>query len=148
MKLSAPVLKTLLMTASLSMVVPILAQTRQPARPKADVAPEPEPEVTLPGSVIPYGDGWMSLSLANGTFLLAFYNKEKKPIPLPFIRATARWNSPLRTSEQRLVMNASPDGFSLIGNKPVRPPYAFKVYLATIGEDDAVGASYVIDFKG
>jgi len=148
MKLSAPVLKTLLMTASLSMVVPILAQTRTPIRPKVDLAPEPEPEIVLPGSVVPYGEGWLSLSVANGTFQLAFFDSKKKPIPQPFLRATARWNSPLRTSEQRLVMNPSPDGFALVGNKPVKPPYVFKVYLAAINPDDSVGASFVVDFKG
>lgn len=148
MKLSTPVLKTLLMTASISVVVPILAQTRPPARSRAEAPQEKEPEVVLPGSVLPYGDGWMSLSLDNGTFLLAFYDAEKKPIPAPFARATARWSSPLRTSEQRLVLNPSADGLSLVGNKPVRPPYTFKVYLVGVAQDESVGGSYVIDFKG
>ncbi len=149
MKLSTPVLKTLLMTASLTMVVPILAQSTPPARPKADAPPEaPDSETVLPGSVVPHGEGWLSLAIADGTFVLSLYDARKQPIDMPFVRATARWNSPLRTSEQRLVMNPAGDGRTLKGNKPVRPPHVFKVFLTLINPDDSVGASYAIDIRG
>lgn len=149
MTLSTPVLKTLLMTASLSMVVPIVAQTTPPARPKADARPgTPDPDVVLPGSVIPHGEGWLSLSLADGTFLVGLYDARKQPIDMPFVRATARWNSPLRSSEQHLVLNPTGDSRTLKGSRPVKPPYVFKVYLTLMNADDSVGASYVIDFRG
>ncbi len=102
----------------------------------------------LPGSVVPHGDGWLSLSLSGGTFRLGCYDANKQPIDMPFARATARWNSTLRTSEQRLVLNPSGDGKTLKGNRPVKPPYVFKVYLTLINADDTVGASYVVDFRG
>ena len=92
MKLSTPVLKTLLMTASLTMVVPILAHSTPPARPKADAPPDtPDAETVLPGSVVPHGEGWLSLSIADGTFVLSLYDAQKQPIDMPFVRATARW---------------------------------------------------------
>lgn len=150
MKLSTPVLKTLLMTASMTMVVPILAQSAPSSKSKVNEKSHepPESETVLPGSVVPHGGGWLSLSLAGGTFRLGFYDANKRPVDMPFIRATARWNSTLRTSEQRLVLNPSGDGKTLKGNKPVKPPYVFKVYLTLMNADDSVGASYVIDFRG
>lgn len=133
----------------MSMVVPILAQSAP--SPKAKVnkkSPElPEPEVKLPGIVVAHGDGWLSLSLENGTFRLGLYDSKKQPVDMPYARATARWNSTLRTSEQRLVLNPAGDGKSLKGNKPVKPPYVFKVYLTLMNADETVEGSYVIDFR-
>lgn len=148
MTLSASVLKTLLMAASLGMVVPILAQSTPPAKPRVTAGKEPDAEPVLPGVSVPRGEGWMSLYLEGGTFRLGFYDAAKKPIPSPASRATARWNPPLKTGEVRAVLNPSGDGLTLQSNKPVRPPLVFKVYVTLLNGDDAALESHVIDFKG
>jgi len=148
MNLSAPVMKTLLMAASLGMVVPMLAQSSAPARPRSTAKKDKENDIVLPGVVIPRSAGWMSLSIENGGFRLGFYDADKKAVPSPAARATVRWNPPLKTGEMRAVLNPSEDGLSLLGNKPVRPPHVFKVFLTLVDADGAVLESHVLDFKG
>ncbi len=148
MTLSAPVLKTLLMAASLGMVVPMLAQPSPPARARVTTGKEPEVEPALPGVVVPRGEGWMSLSVNGGTFRLGFHGADKKPIASPASRATARWNPPLKTGEVRAVLNPTGDGLTLQANKQVRPPLVFKVYLTLLDAEGATLESHVVDFKG
>jgi len=83
MNLSAPVMKTLLMAASLGMVVPMLAQSSAPARPRSTAKKDKENDIVLPGVVIPRGAGWMSLSIENGGFRLGFYDADKKAVLHP-----------------------------------------------------------------
>jgi len=148
MKLSAPVMKTLLMAASLGMVIPMLAQPSTPVRSRSTAKKDRENEVVLPGVVVPRGPGWMSLSIESGNFRLGFYNAEKQAVPSPVARATVRWNPPLKTGDLRAVLNPSADGLALLGNKPVRPPHLFKVFLTLVDAEGAVLESHVLDFKG
>lgn len=147
MKLSAPVLKTLLMTASLGMVVPMIAQTtpRPPVRsPGPD---EPENEPVLPGVSVQRGDAWLALSVEGGRFRLGFYDAKKKPMPVTAARASVRWNPVNKTGESRAVLNPDASGTALVGNQPVRPPYVFKVYLALLDADGNAVDQLVIDLR-
>jgi len=159
MKFNAGLAKSLLMAASIGMVVPLVAQTApKKAAPKggaAKPAPAPEvpageePEIALPGAVISRsGGGFLSLTIEGIHFKLSFYDAKKKPVDADAIRAITRWDPVNKTGQVRSILNPSGDGKSLTGNVPVRPPYVFKVYITLIGPEDAVIESHVVDFRG
>jgi hypothetical protein len=160
MKFNAALAKSLLMAASIGMVVPVIAQTtskKAPSKPEAGKpkpAPTPAPaaeeaDTPLPGSVVVRpGGGFLSLSLQDGHFKLSFYDAKKNPVPADAVRATTRWDPKNKSGDLRSVLNPSPDGSSLVGNVFVRPPLVFKVYLTLLGADDSVIESHAIDFRG
>lgn len=138
------------------------AQTPKPAAPtqtKADagkpVKKEEAPKIA--GIVIARANGkFLGLTLEGGSFKLSFYDKDHKATPADFPRALARWNPNYKQGSERMILNLSSDGKSLVGLRPVRPPYAFKLYLtlltaAPASEDSAgseqAGESYVVDFR-
>jgi hypothetical protein len=114
-----------------------------------DAAAERRPaeEIPLPGVSIPYEGGWMSLAVESGVFHLRFYDAKRELLPVPAIRATARWNPPLKTGFSRSVLLPANEGRALVGNTFVRPPLRFRVYLTLIGADDQVMGSYSLDFE-
>ena len=134
--------------------VSLSAQPAKPAAPtKAEKKEEAEPKIA--GIAIQRPNGaFLGLSLENGTFKLSFYDRKKKPALPDLRRAAARWNPNYKQGSERMILNPSADGKSLIGNKPVRPPHAFKLYLTLLtaapvsGGDGAEQASesYVVDF--
>lgn len=150
MKLNAALAKSLLMAASIGIVVPLVAQTapKKPApTPAAPTEEEPEPQ--LPGTVIARsGGGFLSLTLEGGHFKLSFYDAKKKPATADAIRAIARWDPVNKTGDVRSVLNPADEGRALQGNVMVRPPYVFKVYITLIGADDTAMESHVVDFRG
>lgn len=131
------------------------AQTAKPASPaKADPKKAAEPKID--GVTVARPDGtFLGISLAGGTFKLSFYDKQKKKVKPDVPRAAARWNPSNKTGSDRIILNPSPDGQALIGNKPVRPPYVFKLYLTLLQPEPVAGSasaeqaveSYVIDFR-
>ncbi len=160
MKLNAALAKSLLMAASIGIVVPLSAQTapKKPAagttKPSPTPAPAPsapaaEEEPVLPGTVIARpGGGFLSLSLDGIHFKLSFYDAKKKPVAADAVRATARWNPVNKTGDVRSILNPGGEEHALTGNVPVRPPFVFKVYLTLIGPDDKAMESHVVDFRG
>jgi hypothetical protein len=136
MKLSAPLAKTLLMAASIGLVVPVLAQTPRPANPPAKgTGTEEEPEVI--GVVRPWAGGLMGLAVEGNAFVLRFYDAEKKPVPPAAARATVRWDPTNKAGQQRAVLNpGGPD--SLRSPSVVRPPLAFAAFITLL---DAEGNS-------
>jgi hypothetical protein len=157
MKLNAALAKSLLMAASIGTVVPLIAQTspkkdasKQPAKPDtAKPAAAAEEEIKIPGTVLTRpGGGFLSLTLEGGNYRIAFYDAQKKPTSVDVARGSARWNSVNKTGDERAVLNPTEDGKALIGNRFVRPPYVFKLFLTLLGPDDAVVESHVVDFRG
>jgi hypothetical protein len=130
------------------------AQTAKPAAP-AKVDPKKKEEPKIEGIVITRPNGaLLGLTLEGGTFKLSFYDAKKKPVVADVTRAAARWNPNYKQGSERVILNLAGDGKSLVGSKPVRPPYAFKLYLtllkagpsaATEGSEQAV-ESYTVDF--
>ncbi|WP_138223225.1 hypothetical protein [Nibricoccus aquaticus] len=159
MKFNAGLAKSLLMAASIGMVVPLVAQTApkktapkggaaKPA-PAPEAAAEEEAEIVLPGSVIARsGGGFLSLTVEGIHFKLSFYDAKKKPVDADAIRAIARWDPVNKAGEERSILNPADEGKALRGNVAVRPPYVFKVYLTLIGPDDVVLESHVVNFRG
>jgi hypothetical protein len=99
------------------------------------------------------GGGYLGVQIANGSFKINFYDGEKKPVAPNVARALLRWDPKNKLGQERLVLNPSGPN-SLVGNKPVKPPYTFKLFIVLIkdaaGEsaENPAGESYVIDFRG
>jgi len=163
MKINAALAKSLLMAASIGMVVPVIAQTAPkkdapkpgPSKPgsakpaPAPAAPVEEAEPVIPGTVITRADGgFLSLTVEGLHFKLSFYDAKKKPVAADAVRAIARWDPVNKAGEVRSILNPTDEGKALKGNVAVRPPYVFKVYLSLIGAEDKVLESHVVDFRG
>jgi hypothetical protein len=118
-----------------------------PAKPEAK---KEEELPKIPGTVIVRSNGTkLGLEVAGGNFKLTFYDKKHKPMAIDVTRATARWPNPRSPGDNRTVLNGS--GTSLVGAKPVVPPFNFTVYLTLLqGEGDEAKAveNYAVPFKG
>ncbi|MBI3885698.1 MAG: hypothetical protein HY302_08235 [Opitutae bacterium] len=135
---------------------PAKPQPAKPAAPAKDTAkqasePAAVEEPKIPGVVIPRPDGsFLGISIDGGTFKLAFYDKKKKAVDVDVTRATARWPAKYKIGDERTVLNLSGDGKSLVGGKPVRPPYVFKLWLTLLkgeGDDAKAVENYTVDFR-
>jgi hypothetical protein len=99
------------------------------------------------------GGGYLGVQIANGSFKINFYDADKKPVAPNVARALLRWDPKNKIGQERLVLNPGGPN-SLVGTKPVKPPYTFKLFIVLIkdaaGEsgDNPAGESYVIDFRG
>jgi hypothetical protein len=92
---------------------------------------KPVPEPKIPGTTIVRGNGtFLGLEVADGLFKLSFYDKKKKPMVPDVLRAIARWPNTRGPGDNRTVLNLS--GNSLIGQKPVVPPFSWNVYLTLL----------------
>lgn len=135
-----------------------LSLSAQPAKPVAPVQPADKAAVEpkIAGVTVQRSNGtYLGVSLENGSFKLSFYDAKKKPALPDVPRAAARWNPSQKVGSDRIILNPSADGKALVGNKPVRPPYVFKLYLTLLkGEESSDGAAptqavetYTIDFR-
>lgn len=134
------------------------AQTPKPGHTTktATKAEEKKAEAKIDGIVIARPNGtFLGLTLEGGTFKLSFYDKDKKAAPADVTRAAARWNPNYKQGSERIILNVSADGKALVGGKPVRPPYVFKLFLTLLKSDPAAGdsgaeqavESYTVDFR-
>ena len=126
-----------------------VAKEKKTAPKTAEVQVKEEPKIE--GVTIPRErGGYLGLKIENGTFNLKFYDDKKGAVVADVTRATARWDPLRKAGNERTVLNPSPDGMALIGGKPVRPPYIFKVFLTLLqgeGDDARAVESHVVDFK-
>jgi hypothetical protein len=147
MKLNAALAKTVLLAASIGVVVPILAQTSsRPVSPKQTAkGEEEEKEGEVKGIPIARADGtWLGVTMDGLNLRLTFYNQKKNPTAPNVARATARWRLPTVPTWERAVLNPDADGFSLVGNRVVRKPWVFVVYLALVNDKEEVIESYQV----
>jgi hypothetical protein len=92
---------------------------------------------------------FLSLQVNGGNFTLTFYDKKHKPMTMDVTRATARWPNPRAPGDNRTVLNGS--GSTLVGAKPVLPPYNFNVTLVLLqgeGDDAKAVENYTVAFRG
>jgi hypothetical protein len=120
------------------------------ATPAKKVEKKPEVLPTIPGTVINRPNGtFLGLEVVNGVFKLTFYDKKHKEMVVDVARATARWPNPRAPGDNRTVLNGT--GTSLVGQKPVIPPYTFNVFLTLLageGEEAKAVENYTVPFKG
>ena len=142
--------------ASVTPGVTPAAKAVAPKAPVAKAAPAKKEEKKkeelpkIPGTVINRADGtFLGLEVVGGNFKLTFYDKKHKPMAIDVTRAVARWPNPRSPGDNRTVLNGS--GTSLVGAKPVLPPYTWNVYLTLlVGEGDEAKAveNYTVPFRG
>jgi hypothetical protein len=151
MKLNAALAKSLLMAASIGMVVPVVAQTAsKPAKPTKP-APVPAPAeapAKIDGVELARKDGgFLGLDVEGTRMVLKFYDADKKPANVDVARAAARWDPINKTSDVRTVLNPAADGKSLVSPSVVQPPLVFKVYLTLLDAEGNAVESIVADLK-
>jgi hypothetical protein len=151
MKINAAFAKSLLLIASFGLVVPIFA--KPPAKPvpakqeETAKAEGDEADIVIPGTVVTRKDGsFISITVENNCFKMAFYNAKKKQVPADVARANVHWNPKNKKNEERRVLNASGDGLTLISTPPVQAPHAFKIYCNLLNENGDAVESFNTDF--
>lgn len=147
------------------------AQSRKPAKMRIELDPEPAAkpaagavngnqgasddakakavkveDIVLPGIVQPRADGYISLRVEGGNWLLAFYDSKKKPLPLDVQRGTARWNPAQKTGDAFCVLNPGSESNTLVGNRFVQAPRIFKVFV-TLTKDENTKENFVFDYR-
>lgn len=145
MKLNAALAKSLLMAASIGMVVPLVAQTSKPAKP----APAPtEAPAKIEGLEFPRPKGgFLGLTVEGPRLVLKFYDADKKPAAVDVARAAAHWDPVNKISQVRTVLNPGSDGKALVSPYVVQPPLVFKVYLTLLDADGNAVESIVADLR-
>ncbi len=151
MKINAALAKSLLLAASVGMVVPLLAAPpakpapSKPAPAKQEEIAKPEgetPEATIPGISAPRAKGgFIGIEVDESGFKLSFYDKDKKQVDCDVARATARWDPSYKVGVERRVLNPSGDGKTLTST-PVRPPYNFRLFLTLLNENGEAVESF------
>ncbi|MSU51089.1 MAG: hypothetical protein EXS37_18695 [Opitutus sp.] len=120
------------------------------ADPKAKVKKE-EPPAKIEGMEISRGArGFLGLQIVNSTFKLSFYDAKKKPIAPDMANAVLRWNVSYQKQPERAFL--TPSGTAMMGEKTVKPPYAFRLSIMLFkdaGGGDAAEAgaeNFTVDF--
>lgn len=144
--------KSLLMAASVGMIVPVAAQTpptRTPPVSSSKPSPGPkEEESKIEGlEVARKAGGYIGVSVEGVRLVVKFYDADKKPIKVNVARAAARWNPVNKRGEVRTVLNPADDGQSIVSTPVVQPPHVYNVYLTLIGLDGAAEETLVINMR-
>ncbi len=147
MKINAALAKSLLLAASVGMVMPLLAKPPAKAAPapakQGEIAKTDEtPEATIPGVSAPRAKGgFIGIEVNDSGFKLSFYDKDKKAVDCDVARAAVRWKPDYKIGEERRVLNPSGDGKTLVST-PVRPPYNFRFSLTLLSENGEAVESF------
>jgi hypothetical protein len=163
MKLNVAFTRSLLMAASIGMVVPVIAQTSPKAAPdkakpptkssaaKPAKAPEVDapPEPTIAGLAIPREQGgFLGLAVEESRIQLRFYDNKKKLLAPDVTRATLKWTSTKKKGEEHVVLNLSGEGKSLTSDRIIPPPYNFRVVIRLLQADETANAeSYTVQLS-
>lgn len=147
MKLNTAVAKSLLMAASIGMVVPLAAQTAP--KPKTIKPAAPDEEVAkIEGIEIARNNGtFLGVTVEGPRLVIKFYDKDKKPAAVDVARASARWNPVNKTGEERSVLNPDGGGLSLVSTPTVKPPLVFMVYVTLLDAAGKSVESFVVDLR-
>lgn len=156
MKINAAFVKSLLLVVSFGLTASLLAQA--PSKRKAAPAPAKqeetakaegeEAEIVIPGTVISRKDGsFLSVTVDNNCFKLAFYDAKKKQQAPDVSRASIRWSPKNKKGDERRILNASGDGLTLVSPPPVQPPYSFRIYVTLLNESDEAVETHNTDFR-
>jgi hypothetical protein len=136
--------------ALFSIVIAGGARAQYTAKPpvKDETVGKEEEMGKIEGVELARADGtFYGFQVEGGNFKLSAYDKKKKPAKLEVARATARWNANQKTGQDFTVLNPAGDGTSLVGNKFVRPPYNFIVYLVLLNEAGEVVENYQVNMR-
>jgi hypothetical protein len=143
----------LCLSVALPLAITLNAQSKPDSKAKpAATEPAEEKEGKIEGLQINRPNGrYLGLTVEGGQWKLTFYDKKKKPEPTDVTRANIRWVIPMKSPHERAVLNPGGDGKSLVGNRFVRPPYVFQVFITMLsgeGDDAEVTESYALQYRG
>ena len=143
MKFATAVAKSLLMAASIGMVVPLMAQTP----PKPD-EPKKEKADKIEGLTIARKDGrFLGLTVEGVQFKLRFYDSKKKPEKVDAARAAVRWTPVSVKGEQRVILNTASDGMSLVSPGLVKPPLNFRAFFTLFSASEQAMDTFWVDLS-
>ena len=146
MKLSTAVAKSLLMAASIGVVVPLSAQTPPKPKPDTTTKEKAEPEPKIEGITIARKDGrFLGLTVEGVQFKVRFYDAKKKPEAADVARASARWSPANVKAEQRTVLNPADGCLALVSPGVVRPPLTFRVFFTLFSANDEVIETFTVE---
>lgn len=149
MKFNPALAKSLLMAASIGMVVPLGAQTApKPFKPPvAPAVPAEEPAKIEGIELARKNGGYLGVTVEGVRLVVKFYDADKKPVPADVLRAAARWNPVNKSGEVRSILNPDASGNTLASTPVVQPPHVFKVYLTLLDVDGNAVESVVVDLR-
>lgn len=142
MTLSGPFLKTLLMAASIGMVVPVRAQTvRTGPRTQQDA----DAEAQVVGVERAWAGGLLGLAIEGNAFVLRFYDADKQPVAPAAARAAVRWDPIGKAGTERTVLNPANGG--LRSPSVVRPPHLFVAWVTLLDDEGHALATHAFDLR-
>lgn len=149
MKFNAALAKSVLMAASIGLVVPVMAQSSTRLRPaSAKQGPAKEEEGVIDGIAVARPDGrWLGITVEGINLKVTFYDKKKMPEPIDVLRGNARWRLPTIAQQERAVLNPGPDGNSLIGNRSLRKPWTYSVTIVLVNASDEVVETHQVQLS-
>jgi len=128
----------------LSLVVAGAATTKP-----VPTAPKPAPKEDLPViegyEIARKSGGYLGLQVVGGNFQVSFYDEKKKAVAPDVARGSARWNPPQKTGSAFSVLNPAGDGMTLVGNKFVRPPLNFIVFITLLNAAGEATETYSVN---
>ncbi|GAB1488084.1 hypothetical protein MASR2M8_05270 [Opitutaceae bacterium] len=149
MKFNAALAKSVLMAASIGLVIPVMAQPAiRPAAARQGPAKEEEEEGVIDGIAIARPDGrWLGVTVEGLNLKVTFYDKKKMPEAIDVLRGNARWRLPTIAQQERAVLNPGPDGKSLIGNRPLRKPWTYPVAIVLVNASEEVVETHQVQLS-
>lgn len=90
---------------------------------------------------------YLGLRVVNGSWLLSFYDQEKKPVAVDVAMATTRWLPVNRKGREFCALNPGAEKSCLYGNRPVKPPYGFQLSLTLLDAKGEVVESFSVKFQ-
>jgi hypothetical protein len=154
MTLHRSVAKSLLMAASIGIVMPLhAAAPRGPRLAQAEELPKRKPKredatPVVPGVIVQRKDGrHLALAVESNRFVLRFLDEDKRLTTTDATRAFVRWKAVGLTGEERSVLNAGDDGQSLRGNTVVQRPLRFKAFVTLLDGSGEVIESLTVDLR-
>jgi hypothetical protein len=122
----------------------------RPASPAQGANKAAEAEPVIEGMVLDRPDGsFLGLTLQEGKYKLAFYDRDKMPTRVNVLRGVARWPNLHGPGQNRTVLNPAGDGTYLLGIQFVRAPHSFRLFITLIAAEGVEATeSYSVDFRG
>lgn len=156
MKTHAAFAKSLLVVASFAFTASLPAQApakRKPAPAPAQQEETAKPEgseedIVLPGTEVKRSNGtFVSITVENNAFKIAFYDAKKKQQAPDVARAAIRWEPKNKKGDDRRILNPAGDGMTLVSPPPVLPPYNFRIFVTLLNEANEAVETFNTDFR-
>lgn len=145
MKPNAALAKSLLMAASIGVIVPLAVPgVRAQSRPSATADETPKVigiEVERPGK------GYLGFAVEDLALVVRFYDEEREPVAKDVDHAAVWWDPVNKAGKERTVLNGTADGLALRSVPKLRPPYVYDVVVTFLNAAGEAGETFFVDLK-